>query len=169
MKCGIVILNYNEYTLTAELLAGIKDFPEIDNIVVVDNASSDDSYSRLKKYESPKISVIQSGRNGGYSFENNAGAKYLIEKFHPDIIGIANPDVKFDGHLVSRIKEIFAANPDYALLAGLQTDEAGRTGIHAFWENFGTPDGICRSILRDVFIKPFMTLMSGRLKGAYFL
>ena len=158
MKCGLVILNYNEYALTSELLSLIKDCPEIDNIVVVDNASTDDSYTRLKQHQTPTISFIQSGHNGGYSFGNNTGARFLIEHFHPDIIGIANPDVKFDGSLVHRIKEVFAANPDYALLTGLQTDETGRTGIHAFWQDFRTPGEICRSILRDVFVKPFMTL-----------
>lgn len=158
MKCGLVILNYNDYSQTKELLSLIKGCPEIDNIVVVDNDSTDDSYSSLKKHESPRISVIQSGHNGGYSFGNNTGARFLIEHFHPDIIGIANPDVKFDISLVSRIKEVFAANPDYAVLAGFQTDEAGHTGIHAFWGDFRTPGEICRSILHDVFVKPLMTL-----------
>ena len=178
MKCGLVILNYNDYTQTEGLLTLIKDCQEIDNIVVVDNASTDDSYSRLKKYDdsysssqkhvsysipdtkyaAPRISVIQSGLNGGYSFGNNTGARFLIEHFHPDIIGIANPDTIFDGSFVHRIKEVFAANPDYAVLTGIQTNAAGKTGIHAFWENFGTPGVICCSILRDVFIKPFMTL-----------
>ena len=55
MKCGVVILNYNEYALTAELLSSIKDCPEIDNIVFVDNASADDSYSLLQKHTNPKI------------------------------------------------------------------------------------------------------------------
>ena len=158
MKCGLVILNYNDYTQTETLLSLIKDCPEIDNIVVVDNASTDASYSCLKQHESPKISVIQSGHNGGYSFGNNTGARFLIEHFHPDIIGIANPDVKFDGSFVRRIKEVFAENPDYAVLTGLQRDGNGNTGIHAFWEDYRTSGRICWSIIRDVFVKPFMSL-----------
>ena len=158
MKCGLVILNYNDYSQTEELLSRIKDCPEIDNIVVVDNASTNDSYSYLQKYADSKISVIQSGCNGGYSFGNNIGARYLIEHFHPDIIGIANPDVIFDGSLVRRIKDVFAENPDYAVLTGLQTNKDGKIGSHAFWENFRTPGEVCRSILWDVFVKPFVNI-----------
>ena len=82
----------------------------------------------------------------------------MIENFHPDIIGIANPDTNFDGSLVRRIKEVFTENPDYAVLTGFQTNAAGKIGRHPFWENFGTPDAICRSVLWDVFVKPFMSL-----------
>ena len=169
MKCGLVILNYNDYTQSEKLLSLIKDCTEINNIVIVDNASTDDSYSRLKKYESPKISVIQSGHNGGYSFGNNIGARFLIEHFHPDIIGIANPDTIFDGSFVRRIKEVFAENPDYALLTGFQTNAAGRTGSHPFWENFGTPGAVCRSILWDVFVKPLMSLTKKPSRYALYL
>lgn len=169
MKCGLVILNYNDYTQTETLLSLIKDCSEIDNIVVVDNASTDDSYSRLKQHESSKISVIQSGRNGGYSFGNNTGARFLIDKFHLDIIGIANPDTKFDGQLIRRIKDVFMAHPDFAVLTGLQTDEAGHTGTHAFWGNFGTPGRICSSILWDIFVKPFMTLMKKPSRYSFYL
>lgn len=35
-------------------------------------------------------------------------AKFLINKFHPDIIGIANPDVVFGNDLAEKIKELFA-------------------------------------------------------------
>ena len=118
LTCGLVILNYRDYSVTEELLRHVKDIPEIDYIVVVDNDSPNESYSHLRKYESPKISVIQSGRNGGYSFGNNTGARYLIDKFHPDIIGIANPDVIFDGSLPRKVKELFASHSDYAVVTG---------------------------------------------------
>ena len=87
LKCGIIIVNFNEYPVTEELLSRIKDAPEVDHIVIVDNCSTDDSFEQLEKYQNEKITLLQSGRDGGYSYGNNFGARYLIEKFHPDIIG----------------------------------------------------------------------------------
>ena len=151
LKCGIVILNYNDYPTTEELLSKIKDCPEIDHIAVVDNNSPNDSYTHLKKYESPKISVIQSGKNSGYSFGNNVGARYLIENYHPDIIGIANPDTEFDGAFVGKIKEVFTKHPDYAVLTGLQVKPSDETGDHPFWEDKSTPHSMYGVVLSDIF------------------
>ena len=60
MKTGIIILNYNDYETTYDMLNRIKKFKEIDIIVVVDNMSLDNSYERLKKIENEKIKVISS-------------------------------------------------------------------------------------------------------------
>ena len=150
LTCGLVILNFNEYHVTENLLSHIKDAPEIDHIVIVDNCSANDSFSRLIKYQNDKISVIQSGHNGGYSFGNNVGTRYLIENYHPDIIGIANPDTIFDGSLVGKIKEVFADNPDYAILSGFQLKPSGENGGHPFWEN----NNMIPSALRRILIRP---------------
>ena len=48
-------------------------------------------------------------------------AKFLINKFHPDIIGIANPDVVFGNDLAEKIKELFAEKKEYAVLTGSGT------------------------------------------------
>ncbi len=80
MKCGLVILNYNDFTMTQSLVDSIRDFPEINHVVIVDNNSPNESYEVLKKCEGGKITVIQSGRNGGYSFGNNVGIKIPHQK-----------------------------------------------------------------------------------------
>ena len=92
---GMVILNYNDSMTTINLLNLIKDYKSIDHIVVVDNLSTDNSYINLKKLQTSKIDVIQTDKNGGYSYGNNYGAFYLIEKYSIDVLFIANPDVKF--------------------------------------------------------------------------
>ena len=117
-NCGLVILHYQDFASTQKLLDAVKDFHEIDYIFVVDNNSQNNSYEILKAYENGKIHVIQSDKNGGYSYGNNYGARYLIDNFHPDIIGIANPDVIFSEDLVQKVKESFATKPDYAVITG---------------------------------------------------
>ena len=48
-KLVFVIVNYNDYKTTKRLIDNIKDYKVIDDIYVVDNHSSDDSYDKLKK------------------------------------------------------------------------------------------------------------------------
>lgn len=93
MKTGIVILNYNDYETTKEMLNTIKNYKSLDIIVVVDNHSTDRSFSKLKKYESKKIRVIKSKENKGYAYGNNYGIEYLIQNYSVDNIIISNPDI----------------------------------------------------------------------------
>ena len=158
LTCGLVILNYNNYAMTEGLLDRLQDCSEIDHIVVVDNNSPNDSYAILKRRESSRISVIQSGRNGGYSFGNNVGAKYLIDNFHPDIIGIANPDTEFDGAFVHRIKEVFETVPDYAVLAGFQLTPSGENGNHPFWEQDTVKTKLIEALM-GIMIRPFRIIL----------
>lgn len=159
MKCGLVILNYKDYAMTQKLLYAVKDFPEIDYIALVDNHSPNESYDVLKQYESSKIKVLHSDHNGGYSYGNNIGIKYLIKHNRPDIIGIANPDVTFENELVRRIKETFEAYPDYAILTGFQLNADNMTGIHPFWEDSSTTaSSIIKSIFRNLIVSPFIIL-----------
>ena len=56
---GCVVLNFNDSKTTIKLLNRMKNMKSIDVIVVVDNCSTDDSFSVLKQYTSKKIQVIQ--------------------------------------------------------------------------------------------------------------
>lgn len=93
MKTGIIIVNYNDFTSTEKLINNIKDYRILDKIVVVDNHSSDDSTSKLKKLKLPKLKVICNEENRGYSYAINIGAKYLIEEYKECNIIISNADV----------------------------------------------------------------------------
>ena len=156
LTCGIVILNFNEYPVTEELLSHIKDCPEIEHIVIVDNASTDDSYVQLSKYQNEKITLLQSDRDGGYSFGNNVGARYLVTNYHPDIIGIANPDTVFDGSLVRKVKELFSANDDYALITGFNLNKDGSNAARPFWGDEGTVLTLYKAVLWEIFVRPFV-------------
>ena len=76
---GIVIVNYNDYVSTSKLINNIKDYKILKHIVIVDNNSTDDSYKKLKEFESNRITIIKNSSNH-YSSGLNIGAKYLIKK-----------------------------------------------------------------------------------------
>lgn len=116
MKTSCVILNYNDSETTLGLLNLIKEYRELDYIVIVDNNSTDNSYEILKMHESSKIFVIKSEKNGGYGYGNNVGIKYAYYALESTYILIANPDVLFTEECVANLKEAFKKHKECAII-----------------------------------------------------
>ena len=125
MKTGIIILNYNDYETTYDMLNRIKNFKEIDIIVVVDNMSLDNSYERLKKIENKKIKVISSNENKGYASGNNVGIKYLVDNYKVDNIIISNPDIILKDSDIKILKNDLKNNKNIDIISPY-IDERGK-------------------------------------------
>ncbi|MDD3453386.1 MAG: glycosyltransferase [Bacilli bacterium] len=93
MQTGFIIVNYNDYKTTQKLINNIIDYKIINKIVVVDNASTDDSYQKLIKINNDKLIVLKNTDNKGYGSGINVGAKYLKKIFHNWNIIISNADI----------------------------------------------------------------------------
>ncbi len=93
MKTTFLIVNYNDYLTTIELINNIKDYKLITEIVVVDNNSTDASFEKLSELKIKKLTVIKSEKNGGYSYALNIGSRYLIDKYERCNIFISNSDI----------------------------------------------------------------------------
>ena len=137
-KIGVIILNYNDAETVAKLCEAIRDFDSIDHIVIVDNLSPDGSFARLKKLSSDKVDVIQSDKNGGYSYGNNFGAFYLMDTYTVDILFIANPDVEFTEefmkHVVTDMEQyhVQAASGFMRMPAHVKQETVYKT-LESFW------------------------------------
>ena len=57
MKNGFVVINYNDYETTEKIIKNISDYKTIDEIVIVDNCSTDNSYDELLKLKSKTITI----------------------------------------------------------------------------------------------------------------
>ncbi|MFH0841792.1 MAG: glycosyltransferase family 2 protein [Bacteroidota bacterium] len=118
---GLVILNYNSHKMVLECIRSINRYYEGEfQIVIVDNKSSDNSFNILHEAFSGfrNIRVIMSDHNGGYSYGNNYGLKYLINNY-PEIkyLGIINPDVMVLDNLI--FKNLIQKLDEDADLAGI--------------------------------------------------
>lgn len=134
MRLGVVILNYKSYDVTLGCLAKLEQLELVDNIVVVDNNSPNESYKKLQVAKmGHRWRLLQSGENRGYSAGNNVGIRYLMEHTDDDIIGIVNPDVSFDDNFLHQIRDIFASHNEYAVLTGVQHRKDGSISDRAFW------------------------------------
>lgn len=123
---GVVILNYNDIQTTIGVLKCIEKYNAIDYITVVDNNSSDDSFIILSNlYQNSSIHLIKSSMNGGYSYGNNLGLKYLVEERKVDIAIIINPDVIFNQSIIRRVSEELCKDPLCGLVSPIMLDRNG--------------------------------------------
>jgi len=129
-----VILNYNDYQTTINLVNKIKDFPVFDYIVVVDNFSTDNSYYYLKKYGNNKIIVIRTEKNGGYGYGNNYGVNYSYRVLNADYILIANPDVEFTNECIVKMRDVLIADNRCAVTSAVSLTPKGERQSVIGWK-----------------------------------
>lgn len=131
MKVYFLILNYNSWELTKKLATKVCEYDCVNQVVIVDNDSSDCSYKKLKEIENIQIKVYQTDRNGGYSYGNNYGAR-ICGKEKCDILLISNPDVDIDEKDVLKILNAFQ-DKKYALLSGVEYDYKKHISKDPIW------------------------------------
>ncbi|WP_295591355.1 glycosyltransferase family 2 protein [uncultured Methanobrevibacter sp.] len=73
MDLSVVIVNYQTFELTRNTINSIFEYsyPFSYEILVVDNASTDDSLSKLQDYFKDKVTFIASKENNGFAAGNN--------------------------------------------------------------------------------------------------
>lgn len=136
MRNIIIILNYNDYENTKELLNKISRYSCLYHIIVVDNVSSDGSYEKLLDFKMEKISVIRSDRNGGYSYGNNYGVLYAVNNFnHIDNIIISNPDVDFSEQTIREMEKCIKKE-NIALVGAVVKSFEGELVKGFAWKHF---------------------------------
>lgn len=83
MDLSIVILNYQTFELTKNTINSIfeYEYPFSYEVLLVDNASGDDSLSRLKDYFKDNVTFIESSENNGFAAGNNQALKIAKGKY----------------------------------------------------------------------------------------
>lgn len=98
MDIGIVILNYLNWTDTVECIESLKEQTNQNfEIVVVDNASSNESYLELSSLygKNERIHLLQTEENLGFAKGNNAGIIYCKKILKLSTVLVINNDVVF--------------------------------------------------------------------------
>lgn len=151
---GCVVLNYNDADTTLDLLKRIEPMEIIDQIVLVDNKSTDNSLERLKDQESNKVHVVCAKKNGGYGSGNNVGIEYLRKNYSCDYIIIANPDVIFDESVIKKMVNEF--DEDTVIVAPLTLNSKKERQLPIAWKVPTVKDYfLFSSIVLNKIFKPF--------------
>ncbi|MEO0611557.1 MAG: glycosyltransferase family 2 protein [Planctomycetota bacterium] len=134
MRVGIVIVNYRTADLVVGCLRSLADElgrgDEI-GVVVVDNASGDGSLETLRgAVESHGWSswceVVNAGRNGGFAFGNNVGARRVLSWERPaEAVHFLNPDTYVRPEAVRLLAAFLESRPGVGIVgSGLENPDA---------------------------------------------
>lgn len=138
MSTAIVILNYNDYENTKNIVENIKEYNVLDKIVIVDNKSTNtDELEKLNTLISDKVEVIVSDKNGGYSYGNNYGVKYLDKKYGEQAfkyVIISNPDVYVREYDIEKTIEFLDDNQK-CVIASPRMHYANGPARRSAWKN----------------------------------
>ena len=100
IKHAVVIVNYRNPTDTIRCLHSIAKTKDTPHVIVVDNASSDDSITTIKA-AFPSLDLISNQTNVGFSAANNQGINKAL-KLGAQVIYILNNDTEVDQNLFFR-------------------------------------------------------------------
>ncbi len=94
-NAALVVLNYNTPELTIGAVRHVTELNTGIRLIVVDNASTDDSWEKLNATFDGEsdVTLCRSPKNGGYAKGNNLGLSLAEKLGGVEYVGIMNPDV----------------------------------------------------------------------------
>ena len=122
MKLSVVILNYNvRYFLEQCLLSVQRALKDLEGeIIVIDNASSDDSCAMVAK-QFPEVTLIRNPENVGFSKANNQAVKVAKGTY----LCILNPDTAVSEHTFVEALRFAESTPQMGALGIRYQDGTG--------------------------------------------
>lgn len=118
---GIVVVTYRSASTIADCVRSLRDaFSGEYALVVVDNASDDDSADLAER---AGATVIRLAENGGYGHGNNEGVRALTND--PDYVVFANPDTVWPQGSLDGVVATLEANESVGLLSPVLIEADG--------------------------------------------
>ena len=109
-KVRVVILNYNQPSITAECVNKVllQNYDLLE-VVVVDNASRPENYKALEALLPENVTLIGNPANTGYAAGNNVGARFIGKCPKPSFIMILNNDAFLKDELtIQKLINVFS-------------------------------------------------------------
>jgi GT2 family glycosyltransferase len=141
MKLLVVIVNYRTAALTVDCLGSLADEGtprDRFRVVVVDNASGDDSATQIRAAIADRgwsdfAELIEAPRNGGFAYGNNAAIRpALAAADRPEFVLLLNSDTVVRPGAVQTLVRFLEARPDVGIVGSRLEDPDGTPQCSAF-------------------------------------
>ncbi len=111
MDVSVVIASYNTCRILNECIASIKKETTVRyEVIVVDNASRDDS-CRMLREKYPEVLLIENSENAGFARANNQGFAIAQGKY----FFMLNPDTVILDRAIDKLVDFLEQNPDVGI------------------------------------------------------
>lgn len=145
-KVSVVIVNYNAGRLLAECIESV--LSQVDEVLVVDNASSDTSIAdcKWKFYLESRFNIIQNESNLGFAAACNIGLSCVKS----DYILFLNPDCRLEVDVIPSLLQELQKDSSVGMVGGLLVNVdgteqcGGRRSIPTPWRSFVHAFGLTR-------------------------
>lgn len=135
----VIIVNYNASTDLSQCVVSIFDAYHDADVIVVDNASTDDSLSLLESSftSDSRLEILRNRQNLGFAVACNLGTRLAKGTY----LLYLNPDCLIDEHTLPRLLTALTENPGAGMAGGLLlnpdgTEQAGgRRAIPTPWRS----------------------------------
>lgn len=128
---SVIIVNYNSDNLLKRCLESIYEFVKVVTfeIIVIDNASTDDSIKTVKNDYS-QVLIVENPENTGYSHAVNCG----LERANGTYCVIMNPDTELTSDIFSPVYRFFQSNTNIGAVGAIQifSDGAAQRSFFRF-------------------------------------
>lgn len=145
-----VIVTWNGAGYIAKCLRSLRSADIPIRIVVVDNASTDQTVEVVRAI-SPDAVVFQLTQNLGFGRANNIGIKYAYDQGAEHIL-LINQDAYVDAHTPKALVDLQKANPESAILSPLHLNATGSHLDLLFSHHIGKASSI-GELLSDTLLK----------------
>ena len=131
-KVSVIIVTYNGQLWIERCLSSLleSDYSEL-NIVVVDNASTDNTLAIIK-HKFPNIILIEESINHGFGKANNIGIAYALDNLEPSYIFLLNQDTTVVQNTLKLLTSKLKQNPQYGILSPIHLNDWGNDYDHLF-------------------------------------
>jgi GT2 family glycosyltransferase len=143
---SLVVVNYNSGIFLEECVRSA--LPQVDEVIVVDNASADGSIKALLDTypNEPNVKVIRNQGNFGFAVACNIGGKQASG----DHVLFLNPDCRLDRGAVSTMASVLESDASIGMVGGLLVNPdgseqgGGRRAMPTPWRSFVRAFGLSR-------------------------
>lgn len=125
---SIIMPAFNEGSRIKATLEGIVGIDEINEIIVVDDGSSDNTESEAKSVDNEKVKVFRLDKNRGKGYALNFGLKEALK--NADIIGFLDADLgSCSSEVIKIIKPVFDDEADVTIAQFPGAKKKGGLGL----------------------------------------
>ncbi|PIU03204.1 glycosyl transferase family 2 [Candidatus Shapirobacteria bacterium CG08_land_8_20_14_0_20_39_18] len=159
MDLSVLIVNFNTKELLQRCLESINNSEKESyqfEVIVVDNASSDQSAEMIKK-KFPNVNLISSKKNLGFAAGNNLGIKMAVGEY----VLLLNPDTEIEINTFKIMIDYLKSNPKVGAatcrveLKNGKLDDACHRGFPTPWNAFCHFSGISQLFPNSCFLNGY--------------